>query len=338
MSEHVEIARQGAVAIRKWRKAKPDRQLNLKGADLCGANLCGADLAGADLTFANLSDARLRNAKLENAKLTLTRLLNVDFSGSDLNYADLGGSDLSGATLADATLFGTRFADCEVTNTDFASSNMARALFADMDLSTARGLAEVNHLDASEICISTIYKSHGRISEVFLRSCGVPETLITYLPSLGGKAFDFFKCFISFTEADDIFSMRLYNDLQGAGIRCWRWKEDARWGRTLMREVDQAIRFYDKLVVILSDNSLQAEPVIREIERALQKEQRDAKEVLFPIRVDDAVFSWEHELQSDVVRKTVGDFRNWTDPEQYQKSLDRLIHNLRPGPDEAAAD
>jgi hypothetical protein len=99
-----------------------------------------------------------------------------------------------------------------------------------------------------------------------------------------------------------------------------------------LREVDESIRLYDKLVVILSAHSLQAEPVIREIERALQKEARDKKEVLFPIRVDNAVFTWKHELQADVVRKVVGDFREWQQPCTYQASLERLIDGLQASP------
>ena len=100
-----------------------------------------------------------------------------------------------------------------------------------------------------------------------------------------------------------------------------------------MREVDRAVRVYDKLVVICSDAALKAEPVIREIERALQREGREKKEVLFPITIDDAVFSWDHELQADVVRKNIGDFRNWRNVDSYKKSLHRLIRDLRPSPD-----
>ena len=75
-------------------------------------------------------------------------------------------------------------------------------------------------------------------------------------------------------------------------------------------EIDTAIRHYDKLVVICSENSLQSPPVIREIERALQKEDRDHKNVLFPIRTDDYLFeAWEHPRKADVVSKVAGDFR-----------------------------
>ncbi|MGO8788709.1 MAG: TIR domain-containing protein [Terriglobia bacterium] len=58
------------------------------------------------------------------------------------------------------------------------------------------------------------------------------------------------------------------------------------------------IRHYDKLVVICSKNSLQSLPVIREIERALQKQDREHNNVLFPIRIDDYLFDkWDHPPQ-----------------------------------------
>ena len=58
--------------------------------------------------------------------------------------------------------------------------------------------------------------------------------------------------------------------------------ESARWGEPVWGEIDTAIRHYDKLVVICSQDSLQSVPVIREIERGMQKEDREHRNVLFP--------------------------------------------------------
>jgi hypothetical protein len=155
--------------------------------------------------------------------------------------------------------------------------------------------------------------------------------------SLTRQALEFYKCFISFTEADDSISKRLYYDLQGAGVRCWRWKEDAQWGKTLMRSIDEAVRFYDKLIVICSEQSLNSPAVIREVERALQKEddlarQGKESEVLFPIRLDDYIFTgWNHHRKTDLTAKNVGDFRHWKNHDSYQKAFDRLLHDLKAG-------
>ena len=77
--EHVEIVKQGAAAIRKWREEHPNERLdlseanlredNLRGADLHEADLHGAALEGADLRSASLKKADLRGACLHEAKL-----------------------------------------------------------------------------------------------------------------------------------------------------------------------------------------------------------------------------------------------------------------------------
>jgi len=343
--EHVEIARRGAIAIAEWQKANIEVPFDLRGADLqrarlrgsnlSSANMAGANLRKAELQFVNLSGANLIGADLDMAKLysasfVRTRLTNgATLRRADLSFAKLFETDLQEADLSEALLNRAVFVRCNMESVNMTSVNCRYSTFAEMDLSNVRFLETVKHSAPSSIGIDTLCRSNGEIPEEFLRGCGVPDELIEFSRSLIAKPFQFYTCFISFTDADDAFSKGLYDDLQAKGIRCWRWKEDAKWGSTLIREVDQAIRHYDKLIVIVSKNSLKAEPVIREIERALQKEQRERKEVLFPIRLDDSIFKWEHELQVDITRKNIGDFRNWSNPAEYKEALDRLVKDLR---------
>ena len=96
------------------------------------------------------------------------------------------------------------------------------------------------------------------------------------------------------------------------------------WG-----EIDAAIRHYDKLVVICSQHSLQSPPVIREIERALQKEDREHTNVLFPVRIDDYLLGdWDHPHKADVVSKAIGDFRGWENHATYTKAFPRFLDAL----------
>lgn len=299
IAEYLKILKQGVKAWNEWRDKHPEIPPVLIGADLRDAKLSRADLSGTDLRGADLKDADLRDA--------------------DLSLAHLTGADLSGARLRGA---------------DFTDVLLGSTTFGATDLSQVRGLETVTHYAPSTIGIDTIYKSHGKIPEIFLRGCGVPENFIIYMHSLTRQSLEFYKCFISFTEADDLFSERLYNDLQGAGVRCWRWKEDAKWGKTLMSSIDEAVRIYDKLIIICSEQSLSSPAVIREIERALQKEdvlarQGKAPEVLFPIRLDDYIFEWNHHRKADVTLKNVGDFRFWNEPEKYKKAFDRLLRDLK---------
>src|SRR5436305_1459291 len=109
-----------------------------------------------DLSGVFLSGAILRGAILRKAILSRTHL----------GGADLSGANLSGADLTEA-----------LTNS---------TLFADIDLRSVQGLETIQHLGPSTIGVDTLYKSGGNIPEAFLRGCGVPNSLIEYLPSLIG--------------------------------------------------------------------------------------------------------------------------------------------------------
>jgi uncharacterized protein YjbI with pentapeptide repeats len=62
--EHVELVKQGAEAIRKWREENPDTVLDLRGASLEGIDLNEANLAGAKLGQAKLAGTHLYRATL----------------------------------------------------------------------------------------------------------------------------------------------------------------------------------------------------------------------------------------------------------------------------------
>ena len=313
--EHLRILKQGVDVWNRWREEVPNMHPDLTHADLKNMNLCGVNfnfthLLGSTLSGANLTGSFINAVSFRSANLTDANLSNSFISETDFTEAELRGADFSNATLGFTT-------------------------FCDNDLSEVKGLESVTSRAPSYLDIDTIYRSKGNLPEAFLRKAGVPNSFITFVKSLVGKAMESYSCFISFTEADDAFSERLYNDLQAAGVRCWRWKEDAKWGRTLMRSIDEAVRVYDKLVVICSEASLKSPAVIREIERALQKEDDLARhgedgEVLFPIRLDNYILNdWNHHRKADVVAKNVGDFRQWKEPESYRKNLARLVRDLK---------
>jgi len=307
--EHLKILKQGVNAWTKWRVENPGVI-----PDLSNASIVRADLSGAGLTDANLSGAGLMEANLSGAGLI----------EANLRGAILIGANLKGAGLMEANLIGA-FLD----NSDFTQTFVGGTVFGDNDLSTVKGLETVRHLGPSTIGIDTIYKSKGNIPEAFLRGAGVPEDFIVYMKSLVGKVIDFYSCFISYSTQDDDFAQRLYADLQAKNVRCYKFDRDAKWGEPVWGEIDTAIRHYDKLVVICSQHSLQSPPVIREIERALQKEDREHRNVLFPIRIDDYLFDeWDHPRKADVVSKVIGDFRGWENQATYAEAFPRFLDAL----------
>lgn len=78
----------------------------------------------------------------------------------------------------------------------------------------------VRHEGPSTVGIDTIYKSKGKIPEVFLRGCGVPGDFNLYMKSLVGKPIELCSCFISYSSIDDDFAKRLHADLQAQKVRC----------------------------------------------------------------------------------------------------------------------
>lgn len=343
--EHLAILKKGVEAWNRWRQVNPEVRPDLGGVNIYGlkinkADLRQADLRRADLRMAELNESQLSSANLDGADLMQVQLKKADLRRATLYRTNLGGAQLDGANLMEAQLVVANISVADLKDANFTRVEFGITAVGNVDLSTVKGLETVRHHFASSIGIDTIYKSKGKIPEVFLRGCGVPESFITYMHSLVGQPIQFYSCFISFTEKDDAFSQRLYNDLQAAGVRCWRWKEDAKWGKSIWGSVDEAVRLYDKLVVVCSKHSLggKAPAVIREIERALQKEDDHTRagkpgDVLFPIRLDDHLFkTWQHPRKADVQAKHVGDFRKWKDPAAYQTALKRLIRDLEAEP------
>lgn len=144
------------------------------------------------------------------------------------------------------------------------------------------------HQGPSTVGIDTIYRSKGNIPESFLRGAGVPDNFIEYMHSLTGQVVEYSSCFISYSSDDEDLARRLYNDLQSAGVHCWFAPEDMKIDDPMLHSIDESIRTYEKLLLILSQHSIASEWVDHEVQVALAQERQSSSHVLFPIRVDDA--------------------------------------------------
>ena len=118
-----------------------------------------------------------------------------------LLVADLHNADPRGANLREATLVAVNFSYTNLNGADFTSVRLVNTTFADNDLSEVKGLETIQHYGSSSIGVDTLYRSGGRIPEIFLRGCGVPDDFITFYHSLIGtrQAIQFYSCFISYS-------------------------------------------------------------------------------------------------------------------------------------------
>jgi uncharacterized protein YjbI with pentapeptide repeats len=308
---------------------------NLHRADLGGANLHRTDLSRADLHEAdlhetnlggaNLYEADLRGADLHQANLSGANLHRVNLYQANLGRANLIGADLSGATLTRATLGGA-----DLTRADLTGANTGWTMFGDVDLSAVRGLETVQHQGPSTIGIDTFYRSHSNIPEVFLRGAGVPDEIITYSKSLVGHPFQYYSCFISYSSRDEALAQRLHADLQDKEVRCWFAPEDLKIGDEFRSRIDESIQVYDRLLLILSEYSVKSRWVQKEVETAFEKEGKEHRIVLFPLRIDEAVMQSTVGWAADIRRQRhIGDFRQWKDHDAYQQAFNRLLRDLK---------
>jgi len=331
--EHLAVLQQGVEVWNVWRRDHPEIRPDLHGADLRGADLEGAAFAKAYLHGAILLRAHLRGADLRSVDLIEADLRGTDFHDADLRGADLRLTYPRGANFRYADLRGAdlRYSDlrgARLGGADLGDALLEETIFADVDLSKASGLDSCRHFGPSIIDHRTLQQS-GRLPLSFLRGCGLPENLIDYLPSLLNQPIQFYSCFISYSSKDDEFARRLHADLQNESIRCWFAPEDMKIGDRIRTRIDEVIWLHEKLLLVLSENSINSDWVEKEVETVFEKEREAGSTVLFPIRLDDAVMESKSGWAADIKRsRHIGDFRAWKDHDAYQKGLKRLLRDL----------
>ena len=334
-------------------------------ADLSGANFCKADLSEADLRSTYLQEANFLGANLSNAKLNSADLINAYIDECELVSANLEKANLSGALLEGANLSKANFTEANLTraylgNVNLSNSNLSKAIMTDAifgntelgenDLSSTIGLETSIHTLPSSISMKTALQSKGKIPASFLRGSGFSDIEIEFT-KLGTPGLDheqvsqityeihriyldqpirFYDCFISYNNKDQEFAQRLHDDLQNSGVRCWFAPEDMKIGDRIRPTIDHQIRMREKLIVILSENSIQSEWVGDEVEAAIEQEKASGKNVLFPISLDNAVFDTRDDWAAKIKRRrSIGNFSKWEDEKEYQKMFDRLLRDLK---------
>jgi hypothetical protein len=362
--EHLAKLKEGVEAWNRWREEnsllRPDlTRADIQRADLIGANLSLADLreanlSGANLTYADLSEAHLRRADLSNADLRGAKLNNANLlaafiranlfgaglQGADLREANLSGTNLSLANLTGADLSRANFTGAELSRATFASTN-----FGATQLKGATWLDSCVHRGPSYLDYFTLQLSWP-LPLAFLRGCGLPDQYIEYLPSLLNQAIQFYSCFISYSTEDQEFADRLYADLQNKGVRCWFASHDIQGGKKIHEQIEEAIRVYERLLLIISEHSMSSRWVKTEIANARKKELEQKRQVLFPIRLVsfEAILAWKlfdadigDSTASEIREYFIPDFSNWKNHDAYQKALNDLLRDLKAQPSADAA-
>jgi hypothetical protein len=362
--EQLAIIKSGVASWNEYRANKHHRELDLRNAKLSGrdlqnANFLYVDLRGADFSNCILTDADFESAKLDNASFRDANLQHATFENAELDGADFsnagavdttfGFANIAKVEFSHASLAGASFehmtlqnvnmhaVDFEyatmrgvwLVNVDFSQAQFGGTVFADTNFIRVRGIESAHHKSASSIGTDTFFNSRG-LPEVFLRGAGLPDEFIDYASALLGKPIEYYSCFISYASADSAIAHRLHSDLQAAGIRTWFAPKDLRIGDKFRTRIDESIRLHEKLIVILSASSVESAWVEKEVETAFARERSEHRDVLFPMRIDEAVFQSHCAWAADIVNtRHIGDFVGWKDHDNYARAFDRLVRDLK---------
>lgn len=149
----------------------------------------------------------------------------------------------------------------------------------------------------------------------------------------------FSSCFISYSHKDEEFAQRLYGRMRQEGLRVWYAPEEMKGGEKLHEQINEAIQFHDRLLLVLSENSLGSEWVKTEIRRARKAEQRESRRKLFPIRLlafDPAIKDWEcfdadtgKDLGVEIREYFIPDFSDWKEQDAFEAGFARLLRDLK---------
>ena len=191
--EAIKLLKGGKEGIAEWNRR---RRLDEGMPDLSGANLGGADFSGAILggtelnaavlrgvvfSLANLTGADLIMADLRNARFIETTLIDANLHKANLSGAEFHAAFLRGAVLTLANLSDANLGYAVLNGTELRGADLSGAKCDDPQtllmsiFPTFKGLDSVEHRGPSTIGTDTLFRSKGKIPEVFLRGCGVPE-------------------------------------------------------------------------------------------------------------------------------------------------------------------
>lgn len=154
-------------------------------------------------------------------------------------------------------------------------------------------------------------------------------------PKIGAR---FRSCFVSHSSSDREFVDQLVSALRAAGVRVWYAPDELTPGRKIQEDISEAIQAFDRLIVVLSADSIASQWVQSEIRGARRREIKENARILFPISLVpfDDLKSWElfdsdlgQDLAVEVREYFIPDFSHWTDPQAFEAGVEALLVGLK---------
>ena len=143
-------------------------------------------------------------------------------------------------------------------------------------------------------------------------------------------------CFISYSHIDEKFAKRLYARMQRENLRVCLAAKDIGEGK-IHEQIEMSINLYDKLLLILSKESMASNWVKSEIRWAVEAGMSEKRKKLLPIRLVsmDDIKQWKYfdadsgkDLAREIREYYIHDFSDWPNRKAFEKSFVHLMSFL----------
>jgi hypothetical protein len=145
-------------------------------------------------------------------------------------------------------------------------------------------------------------------------------------------------CLLSHSSADKDFARWLHSRMRDERQRVWFDEKGMQAGKKLHERIDEAIRVQDKLLLVLSPNSMGSEWVRTELRKAFKHERKEGKRKLFPISLVPygQIRGWEcfdadhgKDLAVELREYFIPDFSAWEDHDAFEAGFAKPLNDLK---------
>jgi uncharacterized protein YjbI with pentapeptide repeats len=335
-------------------------ECNLQNTNFTKSTLVCVDFSHSDFNGATFYDVVIENSNFANGKLTNLKLIrstiyfsqfqNCDFSNnyilqpiinsSDFNNSNFNNSKILGANFfschfvltkfCNSAIQGINFHKCIFDSSDFDNSDLMRLIFNGCVIKNVKGIDSIKIYGENFIDIDTIINSYNFNNFHFFEQMGVQKEVIRLLSGLPQFGSSYYSCFISYCNQDKKFVKKLRDDLFNNGVKVWYMAEDIKIGDKIRDKIYSEISNHDKLLVVLSNNSIGSSWVEEEVYKALSEEDVKNNIILFPIMLDDILSLSKPWIEKIKNSRYIANFVEWDkEPEKYISSLKKLLQDLK---------
>lgn len=233
-------------------------------------------------------------SEIEGICLTSCHIINLNFNDSNIfdsvinlfkatphKHLFFNRCKVESTHFQDVSLIGTVFVDCLLIFSVFTSCIIKDEAFEN---NTKVSDEDYNSLDLFSILFSP--KLSARTLSLFaIANCDPKEYVEAMVTPIKYQS-----VFISYSFRDSVFAEFLNSVIRKKGVNTFLWKHDAPGGKRLKTIMKENIRKYDRVLFIASKDSLKSEACHYELAEARDIQNREWKDIYYPIHIDDYLF------------------------------------------------